>query len=456
MKWETLYIPLFSLSHGICSVDKVIAIGKPNHVSRRSGVAPVQTVVVIDASALEVEVSMWSELSNVLDADTVPLDDVSDPTIVAFLGFQIRPYMGSLLSPLHFVSLLGRFSTTSFLPDRILFPPLCFQGQGRSIKYIVPKFDTPKKLKKHSYRTIRELNGMYVTGGDSDPCYHCSAEIVGFQQQQPWFYRACPDCSTVVVSHGTNFWCKNHDTVLSDAVAYRHRLKFNVSDSTSTTTFILLGYTADIIMPISVSKLALAYPADYGPLPPTLQLMVGQKLIFGVNLPRQRPANPYEDFRISKIWGLNMPRAQILAQLPPPPLPYRTPSPPSRHETPLPPDPAYVPPVPTYNTAPAPPPLDHVDTLPLPRPAPEKDQSGLASLEPAYDDMPLFALCSRKRPIQHSELLNTPPTPTVIGPLYQPPSNPLMRFCRPRLHVALPSPALAAYVLVAALSNLTL
>ncbi|CAN0900852.1 hypothetical protein LINGRAHAP2_LOCUS21070 [Linum grandiflorum] len=78
-------------------------------------------------------------------------------------------------------------------------------------------------------------------------------------------------------------------------------------------------------MPISASELALAYPADYGPLPPTLQLMVGQKLIFGVHLPRQRLNNPYDDFRISKIWGLNMPRAQILAQLPPPPVPYRTP-----------------------------------------------------------------------------------------------------------------------------------
>ncbi|CAN0899619.1 hypothetical protein LINGRAHAP2_LOCUS20376 [Linum grandiflorum] len=119
-------------------------------------------------------------------------------------------------------------------------------------------------------------------------------------------------------------------------------------------------------MVISASELALAYPADYGPFPPTLQLMVGQKLIFGVHLPRQRPTNPYKDFRISKIWGLNMPRAQILAQLPPPPLPYRTPSPPSRHETPLHLDPAYVPPVPTYRTAPANPPLDSVDTLPLP------------------------------------------------------------------------------------------
>ncbi|CAN0837906.1 hypothetical protein LINGRAHAP2_LOCUS1921 [Linum grandiflorum] len=429
-------------------LGKVIGIGKPNHVPRGSGVAPVQTVIVIDARFA--------------------------------------------------LCYIGKTTASSSLASRVL-PNLChpaaetlrlhFTGQERSIKYIVPKFDTPEKLKKHmqdSYRTIRELNDMYVAGGDSDTCYRCSAEIVGFQQQQPWFYRACPDCSTAVVSHGTNFWCKNHDIVLSAAVTYRYRLKFNVSDATSATTFVLLGYTADRIMPISASELALAYPADYGPLPPTLQLMVGQKLIFGVHLPRQRPANPYEDFRISRIWGLNMPRAQILAQLPPPPVPYRTPSPPSRHETPLPPDPAYVPPVPTYIAAPTPPPPDPDDTLPLPRtetpvvaagsrkikskstasgrqskpsltkkrssarvsapktpaprhsrptssiaplsmPAPENAQLGLASLEPPFDDdMPLSTLRSRKRPVQHSELLNTPPTPTATETLHQPSSNPLL------------------------------
>ncbi|CAN0900855.1 hypothetical protein LINGRAHAP2_LOCUS21070, partial [Linum grandiflorum] len=322
-------------------IGKVIALGKPNHVPRGSGVAPVQTVVVIDASGLEVEVSLWSELSIVLDADTVSLDDVSNPTIVAFLGFQIRPYM-------------GKTTASSGFASRVLPNPchpaadalrLHFTGHEHPIRYIVPKFDTPEKLKKHmqdSHRTIRELNDMYVAAGDP---------------VRAVFYSFCLTC----LCSFTSFVRPLLMTVV------RYRLKFNVSDSTATTTFVLLGYTADRIMPISASELALAYPADYGPLPPTLQLMVGQKLIFGVHLPRQRLNNPYDDFRISKIWGLNMPRAQILAQLPPPPVPYRTPSPPSRHETPLPPDPAYVPPVPTYNTAPVPQPLKTVDPSPLPR-----------------------------------------------------------------------------------------
>ncbi|CAN0881795.1 hypothetical protein LINGRAHAP2_LOCUS14436 [Linum grandiflorum] len=53
-------------------------------------------------------------------------------------------------------------------------------------------------------------------------------------------------------------------------------------------------------MPIPASELAVAYSDDYGAPRPPLQMMIGQK-------------------------GLNMPRAQLLAQLPPLRLPQRTP-----------------------------------------------------------------------------------------------------------------------------------
>ncbi|CAN0881423.1 hypothetical protein LINGRAHAP2_LOCUS14232 [Linum grandiflorum] len=204
-----------------------------------------------------------------------------------------------------------------------------FAGQERSIRYIVPKFDTPEKLTKHmqdSYRTIRELDEMYITAGDSEPCYHCSTKIVRFDEHQPWFYRACPECSSAVVPYGHDFLCKKHDTIPSAAAAHRYRLKVLVSDSTSKSTFVLLGHAADRIMPIPATELDVAYPDDYGAPPPPLQMMIGQKVVFCVHLPRHVHASSYEDFRISRIWGLNMPQAQLLAQLPPPRLPHRTPS----------------------------------------------------------------------------------------------------------------------------------
>ncbi|CAN0881793.1 Replication protein A 70 kDa DNA-binding subunit E, partial [Linum grandiflorum] len=328
-------------------VGKVITLGKPNHVSRGSGFAPVQTIVVVDSSGLEVEVSLWSELSNVLDADTIPLDDMSNPVIVAFLGFQIRTYMGKITS-------------SSGLASRIIQDPLHpaaeslrvhFAGQQRSVRCIVPKFDSLEKLAKHvqeSYRTLRELDEMYIAAGDS--------------------------CSSVVVPYGSDFWCKKHDTVPSAAVAHRYRLKLLVSDSTSASTFLLLGHVAGRIMPIPASELAVAYSDDYGAPRPPLQMMIGQKVVFGVHLPRHFHVTSYEDFRISKIWGLNMPRAQLLAQLPPLRLPQRTPSPPSRHETPIPSDPAYVPHFPTYSKV-----------SPVPKPNPIESSS-----VPRYLMLPLW------------------------------------------------------------------
>ncbi|CAN0846071.1 hypothetical protein LINGRAHAP2_LOCUS4275 [Linum grandiflorum] len=146
-----------------------------------------------------------------------------------------------------------------------------------------------------------------------------------------------------------------------------------VEDHTTEATFVLLGMTADRILPITATDLARAYPDEYGPLPPVLQLLLGQQVTFEVYLPRNVRINTYEDIRISKIRGLVIPRAQLVASLPPPP-PPRSPrfaflyplwivilyalllfrffffhyscSPPARHDTPIPPDPTYVPPVP--------------------------------------------------------------------------------------------------------------
>ncbi|CAN1274591.1 hypothetical protein LINPERPRIM_LOCUS15445, partial [Linum perenne] len=73
---------------------------------------------------LEVVVSLWSEFSNLIDPDTVRLDDALNPVIT-----NVRP-----------------------------------------IAYVPPKFDTPEKLKKHaeeSFRTIRELLDLCEVGDDS-------------------------------------------------------------------------------------------------------------------------------------------------------------------------------------------------------------------------------------------------------------------------------------------------
>ncbi|CAN0907960.1 hypothetical protein LINGRAHAP2_LOCUS25074 [Linum grandiflorum] len=194
--------------------------------------------VLFYSNGLEIEVSLWYELSNVLDADNIPLDDMSAPVIVAFLSFQIRPYM-------------GKTTASSGLASRVLPAPLHPSAESLRAQYITTSsfFSHPFSLSVH-------------------PLYPSSVY-------------------PVPVLHPKNAR----------------------------------------IMSISASELALAYPDVGGPLPHALQMMIGQKVVFGVHLPRHVHASTYKDFRISKIWGLNLPRAQLRAQLPALQLPYRTPSP---------------------------------------------------------------------------------------------------------------------------------
>ncbi|CAN1242023.1 hypothetical protein LINPERPRIM_LOCUS5197, partial [Linum perenne] len=283
---------------------KVVAVGEPNHVERNSVVAPVQKVTIIDASGLEVVVSLWSEFSAILDAASIVLDDKTNPFIVALGSFRI-----------------GTFG---------------------------------EKLKQHvqdSFRTLQELEAMYVAGSDPEPRYRCVATIIGCDRHQHWCYRACPQCSCSLAANGASYWCSKHDTISAEDVVYRYRLKLYVSDPTTQSTFILLGLTADRIMPISATELARAYPDEHDDLPPPIKFLLKQTVTFEVQLPRHTHTNTYNDFKISKILGLKVNRSQLISQLPPPPPPPpRSPTP--THNTPLPPDPAYVPPVYIYQSSP--------------------------------------------------------------------------------------------------------
>ncbi|CAN1326055.1 hypothetical protein LINPERPRIM_LOCUS33699 [Linum perenne] len=133
---------------------------------------------------------------------------------------------------------------------------------------------------------------------------------------------SCIRISTFDAPNGVDFWCPTHDTISSADITYRYRLKLYVSDSTTETMFVLLGQAADRILPISAMELIRAYPDVYGELPPPIEILVDQTVTFEVQLPRHLHANTYGDFKVSKIWGLKIPRDKILSQIPKPlPLP---------------------------------------------------------------------------------------------------------------------------------------
>ncbi|CAN0884453.1 hypothetical protein LINGRAHAP2_LOCUS14846, partial [Linum grandiflorum] len=49
-------------------------------------------MAVVDASGVDVQVSLRSELLSIIDAETIVLDDVANPVIVAFSAFRIHIY----------------------------------------------------------------------------------------------------------------------------------------------------------------------------------------------------------------------------------------------------------------------------------------------------------------------------------------------------------------------------
>ncbi|CAN1222557.1 Replication protein A 70 kDa DNA-binding subunit B, partial [Linum grandiflorum] len=208
---------------------KIVTVGKPNHVERESAVAPVQTITIADFGGTEVEVSLWSEHSTIIDAEIIVLDDLIRPAVVGFSGLRIN-----------------------------LFNGYC-------------------------------------------PCRRCRTQVVPPEN--------CPYLCFFPLSW-PSLTCTAHTSSYS-----RYRLKLLVSDGTGETSFALLGHTANRVLTISASDMAVAYPDNYGELPPPLQAIVGQNVTFKVQLPRTGLGSTYNDFPISKIWGLLVPRAHLSTRL---------------------------------------------------------------------------------------------------------------------------------------------
>ncbi|CAN0881738.1 hypothetical protein LINGRAHAP2_LOCUS14407 [Linum grandiflorum] len=151
-------------------VGKVIAVGKPNHVPRGSGVALVQTVIVVDSSSGYCCIPQFPDPA--IHGFVVSLDSLQSCAALKCLFGLLKFTIGLFCR-------LGKTTVSSGLASCVLPDPLHpsaeslrahFASQERSVRYIVPKFDTPEKLKRHmedSYRTIRELDEMLVAAGDS-------------------------------------------------------------------------------------------------------------------------------------------------------------------------------------------------------------------------------------------------------------------------------------------------
>ncbi|CAN1153695.1 hypothetical protein LINPERHAP2_LOCUS19569 [Linum perenne] len=192
----------------------------------------------------EVKVSLWADLSRVVDATVFALEDESNLIIIAF----------------------GAFRITSF----------------------------------------------------SGPRYRCTALIKNFENHTKWWYQACPHCFKDVAPNHDIFGGTVHESVLAAGVQYKYRLKLIVSYSTAEASFILLGMTAEKLLPISAVELVCAYPHAFGSFPSAIKFVIGQHVEFEVQLPKFSHSNHFGEFKICNISGLAIPHAEIIDNLPAP------------------------------------------------------------------------------------------------------------------------------------------
>ncbi|CAN1820419.1 hypothetical protein LINPERHAP1_LOCUS29090 [Linum perenne] len=161
-------------------VGELVIGGAPNHVQRPGAVARVHNLTIANERVFELVVSLWVDLSNLVDATTLALDSSANPIIIAFGAFRITKFS-------------GKVSATSCTASRVCLQPSDrratlirshFTVSPWPLTCVAPKFDSLEKLKHHvqeSYCTLTELVALFATADESDTRYRCTATIKGFE-----------------------------------------------------------------------------------------------------------------------------------------------------------------------------------------------------------------------------------------------------------------------------------
>ncbi|CAN1310132.1 hypothetical protein LINPERPRIM_LOCUS27966 [Linum perenne] len=272
--------------------------------------------------------------SNVVRAIGSPTPDFP-LTAFEYVEFEDLP---SRESPCpHLSGVLSGYSTAA---TRVVVDPLngiadslrtSFESSAGTLKCIPALFETAEQKATdvlHSFRTVLELNELYAISADVETRYRCKAIIVDIDTIQHWHYRGCKECYRSVAINDDKYWCAvHHDLTEMDTHAwyvfgfnipinnttfsninaslqYFYRIKLMVEDHSGLANFILLGRSADLILPITAAQLARAYPNEDGTLPPPIEALLQATATFEVRLARNSRPNVLGEFQVSRVWDL--------------------------------------------------------------------------------------------------------------------------------------------------------
>ncbi|CAN1140267.1 hypothetical protein LINPERHAP2_LOCUS11764 [Linum perenne] len=167
----------------------------------------------------------------------------------------------------------------------------------------------------HSFRTVSELNELQVVSADVETRYRCKAIIVDIDKVQHWPYRGCKECYRSVAMNDDKYWCIVHDDLTETDTQACYRIKLTVEDHSGLANFILLGRSADQILPITAAQLARAYPNEDGTFPPPIEALLQATATFEVRLARNSRPNVFGEFQVSRVWDLQP--SPTVTKLPP-------------------------------------------------------------------------------------------------------------------------------------------
>ncbi|CAN1172161.1 Replication protein A 70 kDa DNA-binding subunit B, partial [Linum perenne] len=313
-------------------ICRPVRIRKPGHIATINGFALMQKIFAVNERNVELTITLWGEFCSLLNLEDIKNRDKEAAVILAFGGLFISEFAG----------LNSSLQCTSPLNDDYPRPHgyLCMLfGQSRgSIEIEIADFPTSASLSDHirdSHKTVLELNGLagdpplhvnalesicflsltlllhYLVGYNSDvtlqnPRFRCRAYIRRVNIDRPWAYRACIACHKAVTPMGNDFSCYKHDLIPAEKTRHFYKIQLEVYDDSGESTFVLLGSSADSVMPVSASDLCRSFPLDSCVLPPDIKNLEGLHLTFEVVLPQHNNAGFQSDIRVHRI--LDMPR----------------------------------------------------------------------------------------------------------------------------------------------------
>ncbi|CAN1130747.1 hypothetical protein LINPERHAP2_LOCUS6000 [Linum perenne] len=275
---ESFEIFQFENLKGHADLQQFLAV---DYDRTKYGVTAQQKLILKNTRDLFLEIKLFGDFATILDHSEIMEQNSYSPVVIALGGMSISQFRGSL-------SLINSSATrivvNPAIPEAVELT--CrFASTPRKISLLPIKYDSPQKAHAHleaSKRTIQQLMDMRASNSSDQTKYRCHASVVSIDTSSRWVYLGCSECYCSVTICEPDFWCATHDRIPPSETKHCFKIRFAVSDETALAHFLLLGKTAENIIPATADDLFRNFPRLDDCLPPELELFLMKEFTFDV------------------------------------------------------------------------------------------------------------------------------------------------------------------------------